>query len=54
MLSFVSSLEGGGKYSWCAKTVQKHTRYLGTASDESRAFKEKKGVSGMAVVLITY
>lgn len=42
MLSFVSSLEGGEKQSWRAKTVQKHTSYLGTASDESGAFKEKK------------
>lgn len=42
MLSFVSSLEGGEKQSWRAKTVQKHTSYSGTASDESGAFKEKK------------
>lgn len=32
------------KQSCCAKIVQKHTSYVGTASDESGAFKGKKSV----------
>lgn len=38
----VSSLEGGEKQSWCARIVQKHTSYVGTASNESGASKEEK------------
>lgn len=42
------------KQSCCAKIVQKHTSYVGTANGGSGVFKGKKIVRGMAAVLITY